>query len=304
MRPIARFSLPFRKGESILVGGYGCERVGPGGHRRTRDRVGCERSPPLREAVGVALHRRVDRDRPEPLGDPAVRPRVAARSRARGLRDHRARTRVRGLPAHGAPGTPRRSLAPPRPHPGRGADPRCQRHRHGHSEFFYVLVVGYAALVFRSRRVVAAYVPYVSAAMFLPPLLTPADNAVTLGNGLVAAPHRRAGGDDRGASRAGRAQPIRLPRARLADDSSEQRHAPGSARARCPGRARRRPDGDEPRTVNPRSRWRPAAAGARASARSFQGTGRARGKRSRSAPTRCAKDRRRRRRSASCRPGG
>jgi hypothetical protein len=59
---------------------------------------------------------------------------------------------------------------------------------HGHSEFFYVLVVGYAALVFRSRRVVAAYVLYVSAAMFLPLLLTPADNAVTLGNGLVAAP--------------------------------------------------------------------------------------------------------------------
>lgn len=59
---------------------------------------------------------------------------------------------------------------------------------HGHSSFFYVLVVGYAALVFRSRGVVAGYVGFVWLAMFVPLALTPDDNAVTLGVGLVGAP--------------------------------------------------------------------------------------------------------------------
>jgi hypothetical protein len=59
---------------------------------------------------------------------------------------------------------------------------------HGHSNFFYVLIVGYAALVFRSRKVVAAYVLCVWAAMFLPLLIRPEDNGVTMGVGLVGAP--------------------------------------------------------------------------------------------------------------------
>jgi hypothetical protein len=58
----------------------------------------------------------------------------------------------------------------------------------GHAQFFYLLVVGYTALVFTRRRVVSAYVAAVIVAMFLPVVLAPQDNAVTLGQGIVAAP--------------------------------------------------------------------------------------------------------------------
>lgn len=59
---------------------------------------------------------------------------------------------------------------------------------HGHSNYFYVLAVGFLAFVFRSRRVVAAYVAATWLAIFSPLLLTSSDHAVTLGIGLIAAP--------------------------------------------------------------------------------------------------------------------
>jgi hypothetical protein len=58
----------------------------------------------------------------------------------------------------------------------------------GHSNFYYVLGIGYVALVFRSRRLVVAYVAAIWVAMFAPLVLEPSDNGVTLGVGLIAAP--------------------------------------------------------------------------------------------------------------------